>query len=207
MIAAKPKLKILAGANRREHVVLPEELEKYLAAATEPLRSVATVLVDSGLRHEECFLLRWENVMWQTGKFGGMQVQHGKSAAARRAVPMPPHVRGILAARWQAAGQPEVGYVWPAAKASLGHIVPNSIYEPHRHAIKESGVRPFVLYSLRHPFLTRLGATGVDAWTLARIAGVMAASRFRRTACTRRTFTAPWMDWRPGARLATGREN
>jgi integrase len=61
--------------------------------------------------------------------------------------------------------------VWPAAKASLGHIVPNSIYEPHRHAIKESGVRPFVLYSLRHPFLTRLGATGVDAWTLARIAG------------------------------------
>jgi integrase len=32
-------------------------------------------------------------------------------------------------------------------------------------------VRPFVLYSFRHTFLTRLGASGCDVWTLARIAG------------------------------------
>jgi len=32
-------------------------------------------------------------------------------------------------------------------------------------------VRPFVLYDLRHTFLTRLGQSGCDAWTLARIAG------------------------------------
>jgi hypothetical protein len=32
-------------------------------------------------------------------------------------------------------------------------------------------VRPFVLYALRHTFLTRLGEAGCDAWTLARIAG------------------------------------
>ena len=32
-------------------------------------------------------------------------------------------------------------------------------------------MRPFVLYSLRHTFLTRLGESGCDAWTLARIAG------------------------------------
>jgi len=32
-------------------------------------------------------------------------------------------------------------------------------------------VRPIVLYSLRHTFLTRLGESGCDAWTLARIAG------------------------------------
>jgi len=34
-----------------------------------------------------------------------------------------------------------------------------------------SGVRSFVIYSLRHTFLTRLGEAGCDAWTLARIAG------------------------------------
>jgi len=34
-----------------------------------------------------------------------------------------------------------------------------------------SKVRPFVVYSLRHTFLTRLSETGCDAWTLARIAG------------------------------------
>jgi integrase len=32
-------------------------------------------------------------------------------------------------------------------------------------------VRPFVLYALRHTFLTRLGEAGCDAGTLARIAG------------------------------------
>ncbi|NDQ57955.1 MAG: tyrosine-type recombinase/integrase [Acidipila sp.] len=38
-------------------------------------------------------------------------------------------------------------------------------------ALKDAKVRPFVLYSLRHTFLTRLGESGCDAWTLARIAG------------------------------------
>jgi hypothetical protein len=32
-------------------------------------------------------------------------------------------------------------------------------------------MHPFVLYSIRHTFLTRLGESGCDAWTLARIAG------------------------------------
>ena len=32
-------------------------------------------------------------------------------------------------------------------------------------------MRPFVLYSMRHTFLTRLGESGCDVWTLARIAG------------------------------------
>ncbi|HXY02040.1 MAG TPA: tyrosine-type recombinase/integrase, partial [Terriglobales bacterium] len=41
----------------------------------------------------------------------------------------------------------------------------------HRKALKYAKVRPFVLYSLRHTFLTRLGESGCDAWTLARIAG------------------------------------
>ena len=34
-----------------------------------------------------------------------------------------------------------------------------------------TGVRRFVLYRLRHTFLTRLGESGCDAWTLARVAG------------------------------------
>jgi integrase len=41
----------------------------------------------------------------------------------------------------------------------------------HQRAVRLSGVRPFVLYSLRHTFLTRLGEAGCDAWALARITG------------------------------------
>jgi len=58
----------------------------------------------------------------------------------------------------------------PAATRS-GHLEPSSLKKQHSKAIKASKVRPFVLYSLRHTFLTRLGESGCDTWTLARIAG------------------------------------
>ena len=41
----------------------------------------------------------------------------------------------------------------------------------HKNALAASKVQPFVIYSCRHTFLTRLGESGCDAWTLARIAG------------------------------------
>jgi integrase len=99
-----------------------------------------------------------------------MRYQHGKTAAAKRMLPMSPRVSGLLELRWQAAENPTEGWVWTAATAS-GHIEPSTIKKQHQRALKLSGVRPFVLYSLRHTFLTRLGESGCDAWTLARIAG------------------------------------
>ena len=48
---------------------------------------------------------------------------------------------------------------------------PSTLKKQHKNALKDSKVRPFVLYSLRHTFLTRLGESGVDPWTLARVAG------------------------------------
>ena len=54
-----------------------------LAVAPEPLASIATILVDSGLRPEECFRLRWENVRMLSGRNGALLVTHGKTAAAR----------------------------------------------------------------------------------------------------------------------------
>ncbi len=88
----------------------------------------------------------------------------------RERLPMTPRVRGVLQSRWIRAGKSEDGWVWPARTRS-GHVEPNSIYGQHLSALQASKVRPFVLYSLRRTFLTRLGESGCDAWTLARIAG------------------------------------
>jgi hypothetical protein len=52
-----------------------------------------------------------------------------------------------------------------------GHFEKSTLKKQHKKALRLSRVRPFVLYSLRHTFLTRLGESGCDAWTLARIAG------------------------------------
>ena len=169
-MGAAPKIKKLPGERHREHVVSFEEEAKYLAAALEPLASVAAVLVDTGMRPEECFRLRWEAITWVNGRHGTLLVTHGKTAAARRLLPMTPRIRNIVEDRWKAAGEPVEGWIWPAPTRS-GHLEPSSLKKQHLKAVAASNVRPVVLYSLRHTFLTRLGESGCDTWTLARIAG------------------------------------
>jgi len=141
-----------------------------VAATPELLGSIAVVLADTGMRPEESYRLRWEAITWVNGRNGTLLVTHGKTKAARRFLPLTPRVRALLEARWQSAGSPEAGWVWPAPTKS-GHVEPSSLKKQHRKAVRLSGVRPFVLYSLRHTFLTRLGESGCDTWTLARIAG------------------------------------
>jgi len=175
-----PKIKILPGERRRERVITPDEEAKYLAAAREPLASIASVLADTGMRPEECFRLRWEDVTWVNGRNGTLLVTRGKSPAARRVIPMTPRVRAVLESGWCAANKPQEGWAWPAPTRS-GHVEPSSLRKQHAKAFAttaeeaakrdEKPVRPFVLHSLRHTFLTRLGQSGCDVWTLARIAG------------------------------------
>src|SRR5437762_9991995 len=126
--------------------------------------------MQAGFATLECFRQRWENVTWVNGRFGTLLVTHGKTKAARRVLPMTPRVRAILEPRWEAAGKPSEGWTWPAPTASE-HVEPSTLKKQHAKAIKASKVRPFVLYTLRHTFLTRLGESGCDVWTLARIAG------------------------------------
>jgi hypothetical protein len=93
---------------------------------------------------------------------------------------MTPRVRNVLETRWEDAGKPAEGWVWVAPTRS-GHVESSSLKKQHARAFttlvneaaknNEKPIRPFVLYSLRHTFLTRLGESGCDAWTLARIAG------------------------------------
>ncbi len=179
-LPACSKVKLLPGEKHRERVVSPEEEARYLAAAHEPLASIAAILCDTGLRPEECFRLRWEALTWTNGRHGTLLIKHGKTTAARRVLPMTPRVRDILQACWERSGKPVEGWVWTAPTKS-GHMESSSLKRQHRQtferlateAIKnnQKPVREFVLYSLRHTFLTRLGESGCDVWTLARIAG------------------------------------
>ena len=68
---------------------------------------------------------------------------------------MSPRVRTILRFRWETAGKPAEGWVWPAKTAS-GHMEPSTIKKRHVRACTESGVK-FVHYDVRHTSLTRLG--------------------------------------------------
>jgi len=57
-------------------------------------------------------------------------VTHGKTAAARRVLPMTPRVRATLESRWERAGKPAEGWVWPAPTRS-GHMESSSLKKQH----------------------------------------------------------------------------
>ncbi len=166
-----PRIKTLPGERRRERVVTRNEEARYLAAAPEPLASIATVLADTGMRPEECFRLGWESVTWASGRNGSLLVSHGKTASSRRVIPLTPRVRAVLELRWEAKEKPDEGWIWPApttlAVISSLRVCENNIPKTFKTLAEEAAkrnekpMRPFVLYSLRHTFLTRLGEARV----------------------------------------------
>jgi integrase len=170
VISAMPEVSLLRGENHRDRVLTLQEEAKYLAAAIEPLASIATVLVDTGLRPEECFRLRWEHINFSGERYGSLRVLEGKTKAARRVIPLTKRVRSVLETLWENAARPDEGWIFPAP-TKQGHVWHDSIRVQHKKALKGGKVQAFVIYALRHTFLTRLGESGCDVWTLARIAG------------------------------------
>lgn len=166
----KPARIFLAkGENQRDRVLTDEELAAYLAACPQPWKDCATIIAEEGMRPGEVFVLQWQHVLLNDS--GGLiRIVEGKSKAARRALPMTPNVHAQLVARYDAAGRPAEGWVFPSA-SSEGHFNGDAAKDQHSRALKDSGVQQFEPYILRHTALTNLAKKGADAHTLARIAG------------------------------------
>ena len=173
-----PRVRMMPGERHRDRVLSTEEEKRYLDNSAPLLRDVATILLDCGLRPEECLRLRWENV-----RGGCIEIQYGKTDNARRRVPVSPRVAAVLEMRKTDA---KSEWVFPAATIS-GHIEPASLKRQHLAACegqenreanaklksgepKKWSVVLFPLYTLRHTCLTRW-APHMDPWTLAHIAG------------------------------------
>jgi integrase len=163
LLPAVPKVRLLKGEKSRDRVVSQSEEQLYLAAAPEPLHSLATVLFDTGLRIGEALALDWRCIHFVNGRSGSVQIASGKSAAAQRIIPMTTRCRVTLERLYREHGNPEEGLVWQIASETLRRM--------HLETLGTAKVKHFVLHSIRHTFLTRLGASGCDAWTLARVAG------------------------------------
>lgn len=171
IISSVPKISRIPGERQRDRILNHGEEASYLAIAKQPLRDVATIILDAGMRPEEVFRVRWENVhLKPAGKalYGYIFNPFGKTKAARRNVPMTQRVGALLEMRHTEQGSPTEGWVFPAPTKSKRL---ESLKSQHKRALKDSKVAPFVLYSLRHTMLTRLGEAGADAFSIQKIAG------------------------------------
>lgn len=150
------------GAGRTRVVSFEEEIA-YFAKASQPLKDIAQVILDTGLRPEEVFRIRVENL-----HFGEKTIFNpfGKTKAARRKVTMTEDVLQLLKQRANKAS----AFLFPA-KGDPGRPI-GSVRKAHDAAIEKAGIKDhFKLYDFRHTFATRSVAAGVDLPTLSAILG------------------------------------
>jgi len=190
---AAPRVSLLPGERRRERVLsLTEEaaylegtrtigerlLEDYRRAlegvrakdrgeqpikTEDPylLRDAATILLDCGLRPEECYRLRLEHV-----RASALHIPYGKTANARRSIPLSKRAEAALEMRGPAAASDWVF----AAPTKSGHIEQSSLRKQHKTACTDVGLAYFPFYTFRHTCLTKW-SQHMDPYTLAYFAG------------------------------------
>jgi len=139
-----------------------EERVYFEAAARNPtLHDLARVCLDHGLRPTEACHLRKEDYDPSTQH---MQVQIGKSRAARRVLAVTPECQKILGSRLSTPGP----WLFPGENPER----PLSKFSnQHKRLFLITGQKYFPFYTFRHTFATRQARDGVSQTTLAAVLG------------------------------------
>ncbi len=163
------------GPVKERAVIAPEKIRELLEALPEPSRSLAWLLVLTGLRIGELLALRWRNVDLECGVLRVTQsVYDGhfdepKSPRSRRSVPLGPKCIEILSARKPAAVDPDA-LVFPTRTGSAfeRHNLVNKQLKPTCEKLGLVGVS---WHWLRHANATLLDAVGTPLGTVQALLG------------------------------------
>jgi Site-specific recombinase XerD len=115
LIARTPRVKLVKEYGRST-IIDKDTEEKLLAVCKQPLKDVLILMLDSGMRPQEVFRMRWENVNWEKRTFF---VPFGKTRNSRRHVPLSLRALALLNERKAKSESP---FVFPA-KSKSGHLI------------------------------------------------------------------------------------
>ena len=165
-----PRIRLLPGERNRDFVLNHADEETYLTACPQPLKDIATIMVDTGLRTSEALRLEWRYVHLEPAsgaKYGYIQIPYGKSKNARRNIPITDRLAKLLLNR---SLESKSLYVFPSETGRPYRV--QSVDHVHKR-VRQRLQMPegFVIYSLRHTYGTRLGEAGTDAFTIMRLMG------------------------------------
>jgi len=160
-------VKFLDEDNEQNRIVSYEEEGIYLSCCSQPLRDVAALIIQTGMRPEEVYRIRLENISLN-GKVSSLFNPFGKTKAAKRRVPLNSIALEVIMRRIsEVSGKSEFLFPSPADPSKPVLKLNNA----HYGALKRSGLKPFRLYDLRHTWATRMAQSGIDLVTLATMLG------------------------------------
>lgn len=164
--ADRPKITMLKGENRRLRYLSTDEEKALLAAAaaTPYLEDVIVVGLATGLRRDELFSLRAEDVDLRLNLLTVLDGKGGKT----RSVPLDPESEAYRILE-QLARRRRGAYLLttPRSKGKKTRGVDDSLST----AAAAANLEGVTLHTLRHTFCTRLAAAGVDVRTIQELAG------------------------------------
>jgi integrase len=147
--------------SRRERILTPAEEKLYFANAKGTLAKVAKLILLQGMRPEEVYRIRKEDVDFETST---LRIRFGKTKTARRTLKLTQESTVILGRQMSSHGP----WIFPSPKRPGAHIT--KLKCPHDRVCETTGVQ-FVLYDLRHTFATRMVEAGIDIMALKEILG------------------------------------
>jgi integrase len=169
-----PSFSLFSEDGRERTFVLSQADERnYLEFAPQPLHDLALLILDGGERVGEPRTAEWANVHLEPApgaKFGYIYIPRGKSRRAKRNVPLTERVRAMLQARLtEQSGKSR--WVFPSEDGA-GPVSYSTVRDQHQ-VLREKLKLPagFVIHSMRHTALTRLGESGAGAFEIMRVAG------------------------------------
>ncbi len=142
----------------------PRGAKTILAQGKALLRDIASLILETGMRPEEVFTARKENVHLDRRY---LFVPKGKTCFARRNIPLTDTAVSVLKRRMRKA---RFGWLFPHRRNP--QVPMTTIQKAHEEALKHANLKSrFRLYDLRHTFGSRSAMAGVDLATLKELMG------------------------------------
>jgi integrase len=129
------------------------------------------LILETGARPGEAAELRWTEVHLQPAiraKFGDIRILKGKTKNAKRNLSLSARAGGMLKARKLVT---KSAWVFPGDTPDAPILVTSLDHQHEKVRAFLQQPEDFVVHSLRHTMLTRLGQSGAGAFTIMKITG------------------------------------
>jgi integrase len=157
------RVNFLDEDNQQTRVLNYREEQVYLSENSQPLRDIAILMLETGMRPEEVYCTTAANVDLENNSLFN---PIGKTKAAKRKLTLTSRATEVLKMRLAAAAGK---YIFPHQKDPNKPML--KVNNAHQGALKRCGIAPFRLYDLRHTWATRAAMSGIDLVTLAAMLG------------------------------------